>query len=86
MWRLYRQPGDNDILDRPGFAKITAFERAKLFRIIHGAILIYCGSRGKVTAEGLLGIYERYMAWKERLSPELRYDEGEPLPHVLFLQ
>ena len=64
----------------------TASEHAKLFRIVHANILIYCGSRGKVDAQKLLELYERYLAWKEGLPPDIADLSGEPLPHVLFLQ
>ena len=65
---------------------LTASEHARLFRIIHETILVYCGSRGRVSARALLDLYERYVDWKEHLPSDLRLQESEPLPHVLFLQ
>ncbi len=72
--------------ERLGHALETASEHAKLFRIVHATILLFCGSRGKVNAERLLRLYERYVGWKEALPPDMADLNGEPLPHVLFLQ
>lgn len=85
-WRLYKQPGDSDVPDHLSLSVMTASEHAKLFRTVHESILAYCGSRGKVSAQKLLEIYERYMAWKDELPPALRDLDNDPLPHVLFLQ
>ncbi len=67
---------------------VTAHEHAKLYRIIHETILVFCGSRGKVSAHHMLLIYERFLGWKEGLPPSLSdvNEEVQPLPHVLFLQ
>jgi len=62
IWRLYKQPGDSNISDRSSLSMMTASEHAKLFRIVYKSILVYCGSRGKVSAQHLLEIYERYTA------------------------
>lgn len=90
---MYRQPGDNNlelgeqnVNDRQSFAALTACEHAKLYRIVHECILVYCGSRGKVSANSLLNLFQRYVRWKDELPPDLRSVEGQPLPHVLFLQ
>ena len=92
-WNMYRQPGDSNLElgdrnthDRQSFAMLTACEHAKLYRIIHECILVYCGARGKVSPNSLLDLFERYLAWKDGLSPDLQSVEDEPLPHVLFLQ
>ena len=92
-WSTYRQPGDSNLEpgennngDRQSFATLTAYELAKLYRIIHECILIYCGSRGKVSANSLLDIFRRYLMWKDGLARDLQNVEGQPLPHVLFLQ
>ncbi len=85
-WRLYKQPGDSDLPDHDSLAVVTASEHAKLFRTVHESILVYCGSRGKISAQHLLDIYERYMAWKDELPFALRKIDNDPLPHVLFLQ
>lgn len=86
FWRFYKQPGDTDVDHRQGFSLLTASEHAKLFRIVHESILVYCGSRGRVSARALLDLYKRYVNWKANLPPDLRNLESEPLPHVLFLQ
>ena len=90
---MYRQPGDSNvepghqnINDRQSFATLTAREHAKLYRIIHESILVYCGARGKVSTDSLLDVFQRYLAWEEELPPDLRSVKGEPLPHILFLQ
>lgn len=92
-WNMYCQPGDSnmelgsrDTYDRQGFATQTACEHAKLYRIIHESILVYCGARGKVSAKALLDCFQRYVEWKDGLPPSLRSIESQPLPHVLFLQ
>ena len=92
-WNMYRQPGDSNSelgyqnTDDPrSFATLTAREHAKLYRILHQCILVYCGARGKVSADSLLDIFQRYIAWKDGLPPELQSVEGKPLPHILFLQ
>ena len=92
-WNMYRQPGDSNSelgyqnTDDPrSFATLTAREHAKLHRILHQCILVYCGAWGKVSADSLLDIFQRYIAWKDGLPPELQSVEGKPLPHILFLQ
>ncbi|KAL8797580.1 MAG: hypothetical protein Q9195_000397 [Heterodermia aff. obscurata] len=42
-------------------------------------------TRGKVNAQALAGLYERYLSWMENLPVELKIDDSDPLPHVLFL-
>ena len=93
QWSIYRQPGDSNLGPghqktdaRQSFAIVTACEHARLYRIIHECIHVYCGARGRVSADALLDLFQRYSAWKDGLPPELRSVEGEPLPHVLFLQ
>lgn len=91
-WNMYRQPGDSNLEfgkqnadDRQSLATLTACEHAKLYRIVHECILVYCGTRGKVSAHSLLDLFQRYIMWKDGLPPDLRSIEGQPLPHVLFL-
>lgn len=85
-WRPYKQPGDNNVLERSSFSVMTASEHARLLRIAHESILVYCGSRGMADAQHLLGVYKRYMAWKDELPHVLKDLNNDPLPHVLFLQ
>lgn len=79
---------DEEAPERPSRALETAAQSAELFRIVHETILTYCGSRGKVTAQQMLKLYERYLGWKEDLPPDIALLdlEAKPLPHVLFLQ
>lgn len=92
-WNLYRQPGDNNLQlgdqnseDRQSFSTLTACENAKLYRIVHECIVVYCGTRGKVSSHSLLNLFHRYIIWKDELPSDLRSVGGEPLPHVMFLQ
>ncbi|KAI9875682.1 MAG: hypothetical protein M1830_008121 [Pleopsidium flavum] len=88
VWRYYRQPGDKQhVPRRPSYAIVTAFEQAKLFRIVHETINVFCGARGKATSRAVLECYKRYLTWKDELPAGLeRVDTGaQPLPHVLFL-
>lgn len=90
---MYTQPGDSDrelgfqdAEERKSLAILTACESAKLYRIVHECILVYCGIRGKISADILLDVYQRYIRWKDDLPPDLRSVSDQPLPHVLSLQ
>ncbi|MCJ1284530.1 hypothetical protein MMC26_003863 [Xylographa opegraphella] len=88
QWRYYRQPGDDSNNPRrQSFAILTACQQAKLFRIVHDTINVYCGARGKVTAAAVIGCFKRLINWKANLPEEIaRTDEdSQPLPHVLAL-
>lgn len=87
-WCVYRQPGDVETAKRPGYALITAFEHAKLFRLVHGAILALCGTNGRVTALQISQRYDRFIQWMELLPDSIRAvsREDDPVPHVIFLQ
>lgn len=73
---------------RPSHALVTAFEHAKLFRIVHETILTYCGKFGRVAAHDVSRLYDRYLAWMEELPELIRLVGGrvDALPHVIFLQ
>ena len=89
QWRFYRQPGDeNDVPGRPGHVFLTALYQARLFRIVHHSIVVYCGARGRITAEGVIQVYQRYVDWIESLPPPIKNTDvsSQPLPHVLSLQ
>ena len=89
QWRYYRQPGDEtNYPKRQSFAIVTACEQAKLFRIVHDTINVYCGARGKVTAAAVIGCYKRFLTWEANLSEAVKHvdEESQPLPHVLCLQ
>ncbi len=87
-WRFYKEPGDTSESRRPSYLLSTANEHARLYRIVHETILVFCGNRGRVSAHHMLLIYERFLEWKERLpAPLAGVDgDGEALPHALFLQ
>lgn len=87
-WCFYRQPGDVDMAKRPGYALVTAFEHAKLLRLVHGAILALCGTTGRVTALEISQMYDRFVQWMELLPEHIRAvsEEDDPVPHVIFLQ
>lgn len=73
--------------NRPSYTILTASEMAKLYRIIHETVLIYCGVNGKVSASHLLQIYRRFVQWKEELAPQICdvASDNDALPHVLSL-
>ena len=86
MWRPYKQPGDNEISKHPSHSVLMASEQAKLLRIVHETISVYCGSRGKVTAHHLINLYESFLIWKDDLPIEIREINAQSLPHIIFLQ
>lgn len=87
-WCFYRQPGDVETAKRPGYALITAFEHAKLLRLVHETILTLCGTNGRVTALEISQMYDRFIQWMELLPETIRAvsEEDDPVPHVIFLQ
>ena len=86
LWRPYKQPGDNDISQHPSYSVLVAAEQAKMLRIVHETISVYCGSRGKVTAHHLINLYETFLIWKDDLPNQIRDVDAQALPHVIFLQ
>ncbi|MCJ1478534.1 hypothetical protein MMC13_007214 [Lambiella insularis] len=87
-WRNYRQPGDEaNIPKQQSFAILTACYQAKLYRVVHDTINVYCGARGKVTAKAVIGCYRRFVDWKSNLPEQIARtdEESKPLPHVLAL-
>jgi len=81
-------PDNAPAKNRPSYTVLTASELAKLYRIIHETILLYCGTKGKVSAHHLIKVYERFLAWKEELPSQLSQvaDDHSALPHALSLQ
>ena len=73
---------------RPSFSVLTAYNQAKLFRVVHNNVNVYCGVRGKVTAQAVIECYRCYTEWHNDLPPELRITavDDQPLPHILYLQ
>lgn len=89
VWRFYRRVHDDrELPTRPSNAIMTACEESKLFRVIHESLSLYCSSRGKATALGIIEGYKRYLNWKEDLPLPIKNIDinDEPLPHVLYLQ
>ncbi|MCJ1353190.1 MAG: hypothetical protein MMC33_003175 [Icmadophila ericetorum] len=88
-WQSYRQTRDEEgEPKRPGWGILTACYQAKLYRVVHDTINLYCGARGKATATAVVACFKRYMDWLEQLPPQFKSigKDEEPLPHVLFLQ
>lgn len=87
-WQAYRVPRDSSAPEVPSYAIQTAKESAKLNQIILQTINTYCGSRGGVTAQSILRLYQRYLRWKESLPSALQTGstDSDALPHVLYLQ
>ncbi|KIW05900.1 uncharacterized protein PV09_03094 [Verruconis gallopava] len=92
-WRHYKVEGDAIKPDIASRALATAKESAKLSIINLDAISTWCGGRGRVTTKHILGLYGRYLSWKQELPPALcekTYDlqdfsvEGI-LPYTLLL-
>ena len=89
LWHNYREPGDyTSSPGRPSYSLLAAYEQAKLNRIIHETIKLYCGSMGRITAMSTLKVYERYLNWEHNLPRRIGIFgvEDEILPHVIFLQ
>ncbi|KAL9594951.1 MAG: hypothetical protein Q9219_006731 [cf. Caloplaca sp. 3 TL-2023] len=65
----------------------SAYQQAKLYRIVHEVLLSYCGSRGKVSGSEMISIYERLLNWKKELPTETKDagNEDEGPHHLLFL-
>lgn len=88
-WCYYRYVGDGEVLPRrPSHAIRTACCQAALFEIIHDNLDLYCGLRGKATAERILALYRRYIDWKKDLPAVVKNIDvnDQPLPHILYLQ
>ena len=87
-WRCYRQPEDSVLEGRTGHSMLASYLLAKLYRISHEAILLYCGAHGPVSAPGLLKVWERFIDFKQNLPSVMHEpdEDPEPLPHVLALQ
>lgn len=89
LWRFYRHPGDErELPTRPSYAIVAACYQAGLFRIINESLNLYCGARGRVSAEKFLEVYRRYMDWKTDLPSVIANVDvaDQPLPHILYLQ
>lgn len=88
-WQCYHHEGDeHEMPTRRSYTIATASELSKLYRIIHQTILVFCGSRGRVTEHRLFQNYMRYRTLHESLpgSITIHEDDSVALPHVLFFQ
>ncbi|MCJ1468122.1 hypothetical protein MMC07_006750 [Pseudocyphellaria aurata] len=88
LWRFYRHVGDDrELPSRSSHAIMTACNHAKLLRIGQESLNLYCGTRGKATAEAILEGYRSYLDWKDNLPPAIKNIDinDQPLPHVLYL-
>lgn len=87
-WRLYRFRNEDDYEELPGHTLQCAREQAKLNQFIHGILNLYCGTRGRVTAQSVCDIYDQLITWRHDLGPDMRLDKEDKLllPHVLVLQ
>ena len=87
-WRAYRQPEDADMAVQHGHSISAACELAKLYRVVHETILLYCAAYGLVTSDGVLKVWKRYVEWKDELPEIFKKidDTADPLPYVLALQ
>lgn len=88
VWRFYRHVGDDrELPTRLSYAILTACNQAKLLRIFQETLDLYCGARGKATAQAILEGYKRFLDWKEDLPAILKSIDisDQPLPHVLYL-
>lgn len=88
FWQPYKHPEDDTEFERPSYAIETAKEFTKLNQIIHETINVYCGSRGRVSARGILQLYRRFLEWRELLPAHLASTSmfDGALPHVFALQ
>ena len=87
-WRFYRYVGDDRKLPaRSSHAVMTACSQAKLLRVAQESINLYCGLRGKASAQAILEVYKSYLDWKEDLPVVIKNIDisDQPLPHVLYL-
>lgn len=82
------RPDNIPARNRPIYTVLTASELARLYRVIHETILLYCGTKGKVSAHHLIKVYERFLAWKEELPSQISHVAGDnsATPHALSLQ
>jgi hypothetical protein len=87
-WQSRKEPTEQNILRRPAAALKTAVYQARLYRVVHEAINMFCGARGRVRVTAFLDCYERFMDWKASLPPDIDDSDNSfvPLPFVLNLQ
>lgn len=88
VWRFFRHVGDSrELPTRPSHAIMTACNQAKLLRIAQESLNLYCGTRGKATAQAILEGYKSYLDWKNDLPVVIKNIDinDQPLPHVLYL-
>ncbi|TLD36309.1 hypothetical protein E2P81_ATG03198 [Venturia nashicola] len=91
-WKSYRFPKDSGKDPIAGHAIETAKEFTQLSQVIFQTIRMWCGSKGKVSAQALLRLYRQFTNWKTALPDHLARLEftadsaPQALPHVFSLQ
>lgn len=91
-WRPYTLPEDAGKGEQISYAVETAKEFAMLSQVIHQTITEWCGGHGKVSAHGILRLYQRYLEWKQNLPEHLAHPEkgvdspDGPLAHLFSIQ
>ena len=89
---LYQQQGEdgavNHVYRAPAFAINTAVHQARLLRIVHTSINMYCGARGKISANAFLQCFLRFQEWRFQLPAGLDVEsyESQIPANVLTLQ
>ncbi|RDI78713.1 hypothetical protein Vi05172_g11297 [Venturia inaequalis] len=90
-WKSYRFPKDSGKDPITGHAIETAKEFTQLSQVIFQTIRVWCGSKGKVSAQTLLRLYRQFTSWKAALPEHLAILEfsadsaPQALPHVFSL-
>ncbi|KAL8649438.1 MAG: hypothetical protein Q9210_004393 [Variospora velana] len=74
--------------DTDGYSLASAYEQAKLHRMVHEIALAYYAIRGKFAVELMILIYDRLLSWRRELPVGVRDPviEDDGSPHLLFLQ
>jgi hypothetical protein len=61
----------------------TSVYHARLFRVVHAMISLYCGARGKITAKSFVGCFRKFIDWRDGLPLPLASEGREPLPPLV---
>ena len=87
-WYCYRYVNDTTP-PWPGLLATTNREKTKLVDIIDDATTSMYNSQGtRLTANDVLRLYSRFVAWREALPGsigDIEFQKGQALPHVLSL-
>jgi hypothetical protein len=89
VWYLYRSSDDDELPSRPGLIGTINREKSKLIDIIgETTAMLYTLNTGCVNARHILGLYGRFMKWRDELPDVLKNlgsRKAPALPHVLSL-